>query len=1107
MSYKMLSNNYAQEFLITRQASCSLLQKYAAYQALFKRACSELSQDFHAEFTSLFSRLQAIGREFHFNIRHIDAFRRHAHAILNLQEKPTTHGLQEDEYALALFINHFSTTGIPLNLLQQCAATSTPHSHTPTERIMRVNVEAVHTDHLLVHSARNSEPAQRVALNDFPEMSTWLSPGTTLNLIDAIADEEQNLHPLYIIYEPDFLIDVTSLTACLQPYGHHPYNYLINKFRPRTTHTPQLLGDATNQFVDTCLHHTDTPNQHLFEEAIQNAFHNNILGYLSCSTQVNAKFFNEAHQHFDHIAETLNNTFRQADIHIDTAHLLLEPSFVCPALGLRGRLDMMSDDHTCIIELKSGKIDEYNHRPRRTHVLQMALYKEIVHYNLNLSRTKIRTFLLYSKYPYLYDERVSTQELRNLMTLRNQIVYQEQNIRKGLWPQIQSHMSIDVINTNKLDGKLFHQYLKPELEAIITPLQQSGTPVGHYFSAFFSFISREQFIAKTGDNRPDSNRGFANVWNTDYTTRKDNGDIIAPLQLKSILNQDDTIRIIFSFTRNTAILPNFNIGEMVQLYPITRTGEAPNVQQTETIRAILVDLTKDSLTLILNSTQRSAHFFTDLRPYAIEHDYTDATFNTCYRGLFRLLTAPARRQALFMNLRQPERDERLTLTRSYGSETTDQILLRAKQASDFYLLSGPPGCGKTSIMLRAMVEEFVASYPDENLLLTAYTNRAVDEICAMLKDITPVPEFIRLGNRWATAPQYHSDLLEEKFKPLRRRQDIRQRLEQTHIIVGTVATIGGNADLFQLKHFRTAIVDEASQLLEPQLAPLLFGQHRNGNSAIDKFIFIGDEKQLPAVVSQPEKDCVTRDSVLKEIGIENLGHSLFQRLLRQVKRDHQESFFGQVRTQGRMHPDISRFANRYFYAGALSAVPLPHQTEALGLHSNTDTPLHNFLARQRTGFIDITPPSPTSHSYKANPSEAHALLRVVSALLQVYHDSGKDLKPNQIGIIVPFRNQIALVRSLFGLHPELQDITIDTVECYQGSQREIILFGTTISRPYQLELLSNLQQIDGMLIDRKLNVALTRARRQCFMFGQKELLQQNPIYAHYIKEHPVFTLR
>lgn len=208
-----------------------------------------------------------------------------------------------------------------------------------------------------------------------------------------------------------------------------------------------------------------------------------------------------------------------------------------------------------------------------------------------------------------------------------------------------------------------------------------------------------------------------------------------------------------------------------------------------------------------------------------------------------------------------------------------------------------------------------------------------------------------------------------------------------------------------------------------------------------------------------------------------------------------------------MHPDISRFANRYFYAGALSAVPLPHQTEALGLHSNTDTPLHNFLARQRTGFIDITPPSPTSHSYKANPSEAHALLRVVSALLQVYHDSGKDLKPNQIGIIVPFRNQIALVRSLFALHPELQDITIDTVECYQGSQREIILFGTTISRPYQLELLSNLQQIDGMLIDRKLNVALTRARRQCFMFGQKELLQQNPIYAHYIKEHSVFTLR
>jgi superfamily I DNA and/or RNA helicase len=104
-----------------------------------------------------------------------------------------------------------------------------------------------------------------------------------------------------------------------------------------------------------------------------------------------------------------------------------------------------------------------------------------------------------------------------------------------------------------------------------------------------------------------------------------------------------------------------------------------------------------------------------------------------------------------------------------------------------------------------------------------------------------------------------------------------------------------------------------------------------------------------------------------------------------------------------------------------------------------------------------------------------------------------------LGIIVTYRHQIAAIREF------LPDITIDTVERYQGSQREVIIYDVGVSRQYQLDFLtaSTFTDDEGQVVDRKLNVAMTRARKQLIMTGNTALLQRNKIFSELIARYSI----
>ena len=594
----------------------------------------------------------------------------------------------------------------------------------------------------------------------------------------------------------------------------------------------------------------------------------------------------------------------------------------------------------------------------------------------------------------------------------------------------------------------------------------------------------------------------------------------------------------------------------------------------------------------------------------------DGSYNTLYKGLYAFLTAPSDRRDLLLGQRPPRIDHSRTLNGRYLNEQINRIVLQAKQAEDYFLLVGPPGTGKTSVALKSMVEEFYSETSNQILLLS-YTNRAVDEICDMLERIEKHPAYLRIGSELACEERFRPRLMQNITDQCGNREAIIRTIESIRIVVGTTASISGRPELFKLKHFQVAIIDEASQILEPQILGILCAQNSTQQCAIDKFILIGDPKQLPAVVQQNPSESVVTNKLLTEIGLTDRRNSLFERIYRWLHIHPQEGILSMLNRQGRMHPEVNEFANHCFYGGLLDIVPVKHQTEDLEFkiypketteydkqattsegnetinqetiyhdipnqqpgNSNEDETLNRETAYcdvlnqqsenadggkalgQRNAYCDIpnqqsvnsngngvlsntlnlfknintqtkhrweqkgkwTVPSsfirmvattrvgfipsgfpPLEDSNKVNRNEAEIIALLVQSIYELCSLNGLPFQAaKRIGIIVPFRNQIALIgKALKELQlPETENITIDTVERYQGSQREIILYSATISQPYQLDILSTPIQDNDTWIDRKLNVALTRAQKQLFVTGNEAILRHSPIYNKFIEKY------
>ena len=1093
---------------------------YKQMRDLLERICRAQMQSSSLQMTDLSARISFIAAKTGLSVgeqNRLHTFRLTSNQILNRCLEPNREKLLRDVKTLAFLVRKLSGENIPDELYRLLPRADATYLVAPPacERVRRMRVCFQYADEQYLYVTPLDEVSERPYLvrynipqinEEFAETCKLLWQHAQMNLLDVAIDEAGILTPSFIVLEPDYLIDISSLAECFRDYGHHPGNYFLSRMQPVENARPLLLGNIANLFLDEWIH---APNEDIdYRTCMQKAFRRYPIELAACpdlrDREKERQFFDDCKLHFEHIRETVNDTFHTAGYELDKTDAVLEPSYICEALGLQGRLDYMQRDMSSFIEMKSGKADEYAIRgkvePKENNKVQMLLYQAVLQYSMGMDHRKVKAYLLYTRYPLLYPSRPSWAMVRRVIDLRNRIVADEYGIQLHNNPEYTARkleeINASTLNERGLRGRFWETYLRPPIDRFQEKLQRLSAIEKSYFYAVYNFLTKELYTSKSGDVDYEGRTGAASLWLSTLAEKCEAGEIIYNLRIRENHAADEhkayllLVRSDFEekeLPETVAdndiqnVLPNFRQGDAIILYE--RNCGTDNVTNKMVFKGNIEHLTDHEISIRLRATQQNPSVLPADSLYAIEHDTMDTTFRSMYQGLYAYLSATQERRDLLLAQRPPKFDESLDSLVSQAKDDFTRVALKAQAAQDYFLLIGPPGTGKTSCALKKMVETFHAD-KGVQILLLSYTNRAVDEICKSLASIRPAVDFIRVGSELSCDETYRTHLIENELASCNRRSEVYERIRSCRIIVGTVAAISGKPELFRLKHFNVAIIDEATQILEPQLLGILCARGEEGGNAIDKFILIGDHKQLPAVVLQSSEQSAIYEESLMSIGLTNLKDSLFERLYRNYTARQSpltsHPSYDMLCRQGRMHPEVALFANRAFYGGRLIPVGLPHQLE------DSDTVC-------RLAFYPSIPEK-TGTSTKINHSEARIVADLVA---RIYEDCRIDFdEARTLGIITPYRSQIALIKkeiAALGI-PALNRIMVDTVERFQGSERDVIIYSCCINSYFQLKFVSNLTEEDGTLIDRKLNVALTRARKQMFVTGVPKYLKSNPLY-------------